>query len=164
MFIDPGTQRILKLRRSETFAWQKGHCAPPELKRSFGYLSYKHSAALRPGSVNGISVKVTRRAARIGLERKRPRLLKPWRPRRSRSSLKRLGRFLMRGVTRLNERWARSDWESKQSSPYAIVSIIVSANSFVVALPPMSRVRTLPSSKTLSIAASIFSAASRSSM
>jgi hypothetical protein len=42
---------------------------------------------------------------------------------------------------------------------YRIFVMIASANSFVLALPPMSRVRTLPSSKTFSMAFSIFSAA-----
>ena len=47
---------------------------------------------------------------------------------------------------------------------FYIVPIIASANSLVLAEPPISRVRTLPSSKTVSIARSIFSAAPRSSM
>ena len=43
-----------------------------------------------------------------------------------------------------------------------IAAMMASANSAVFASPPMSRVRTLPSSKTLSIARSTRSAASRS--
>jgi len=52
MFIEPGAQgslKLRKLRRSDTLRLvEKAHCAPLELKKSFRDLSYKHLAALRP--------------------------------------------------------------------------------------------------------------------
>ncbi|MDX6404272.1 MAG: hypothetical protein QOH70_1727 [Blastocatellia bacterium] len=47
MFIEPRSQRSLKLPRSGTLDCSKIDCAPPELKKSYGDGSYKHLAALR---------------------------------------------------------------------------------------------------------------------
>ena len=49
MFIEPGSQTIVKLRRSEIFGLAEDSLRSSGAKSLSGKVSYKHLAALRPG-------------------------------------------------------------------------------------------------------------------